>query len=126
MSTNELPPAYFRQWGVRIYGCQICQTVCPWNKKAPRSLNPSPGTLVPLEKILAAPAGEVKNYLEKTAMNQKWIKERHIIRNALVAAGNHPERQGLRRLIESHCSSPDKDIRIAAEWALSQTNPAGE
>ena len=75
-------------WGTRIYGCQVCQDVCPFNKNCKIPDSTYPGNLVrsiPLKQILK---GEFKEILRGTAMGMPWIDPLAIIRNGIIAAGN--------------------------------------
>ena len=41
---GNFPEAVRRGLGANVFGCDICQTVCPWNRRAPRSCNPAIAT----------------------------------------------------------------------------------
>ena len=107
--------------GNRIFGCDDCQDVCPWNRFAyagdPR-LNPRP-------EILSA---KLLDYLQYTPemfqqtfarTNVLRAKHRGFIRNCLVAAGN-AKRGELRAAVERHLNSEDEMIREHAVWALAR------
>lgn len=125
MSTGPMPREFRRAWGTRIYGCGLCQNVCPLNPPA-RDAGEIPairrGTLGPslsLKTLLDARDG-VKDLLKGTVLDRNWVEGGHILRNALVAAGNHPRGPALRREVEGYLEHPDGDLREAAEWALEQ------
>lgn len=107
--------------GNRIFGCDDCQDVCPWNRFAfagdPR--------FAPAPEVFDA---KLRDYLRYTpedfrrrfaGTNVLRAKYRGFIRNCLVAAGNsaNPE---LRSEIERHTHSDDEMIREHAQWALDQ------
>jgi epoxyqueuosine reductase len=107
--------------GNRIFGCDDCQDVCPWNRFAyagdPR--------FTPRADVLSA---SLKDYLRLTpeefrrrfaGTNILRAKFRGFIRNCLVAAGNSP-RLELIPEIRKHLESDDEMIREHAQWALEQ------
>lgn len=112
--------------GHEVYGCDICQTVCPWNGDkhvvpsedalglraaiAPAAdwINPS------LEWILALDEEAWRVAARKTALKRtKW---RGLMRNALVAAGNSKEVQ-LLPLLETFVDGDDPLLAEHASWA---------
>ena len=107
--------------GNRIFGCDDCQDVCPWNRFAytgDARFNPRP-------EILAA---TLRDYLRLTpeefrsrfaGTNVLRAKYRGFIRNCLVAAGNSRKVE-LKAEIERHLHSDDGMIREHAQWALEE------
>jgi epoxyqueuosine reductase len=103
-----------------VYGCDICQDVCPWNRGIEKRRRKSP---VP---EAAAPTVSLKEWLEGDdeelvadferlyvpRNDARWLR-----RNALIAAGNAgtPE---LVHAVESYRESDDPVLRDAADWAL--------
>jgi epoxyqueuosine reductase len=105
--------------GNRIFGCDDCQDVCPWNRFAyegdPR-FNPKPEILgATLKEYLAMTPEQFRKRFEGT--NVLRAKYRGFIRNCLVAAGNS-NRPELRQDVEHHLRSDDEMIREHAQWAL--------
>ncbi len=122
LSTREMKPEFFKSWGTRLYGCQSCQDSCPYNSKLPEKrveTLSNPGSSVSLKLILEAGDG-VKELFNHTVLEQKWIEGRFILRNALVAAGNHSSGKCLEKQIISYLKQKDPLLREAAEWALSE------
>jgi len=118
----SLSPRLMETWGTRLYGCQECQSVCPWNRSitdagegAPAEGFPGPS--VPLRDILSRDPAEIAELFRGTAMGLSWISKEALLRNALVAAGNSGERS-LRPLVEAHAESGTPAVRDAALWAL--------
>lgn len=119
---RESIPAELRPLiGHRIFGCDDCQDVCPWNRFAyagdPR--------FTPRREILAA---TLSDYLRLTpeefrarfaGTNVLRAKHRGFIRNCLVAAGNS-RNKALIPDIHRHLHSNDEMIREHAAWALQQ------
>jgi epoxyqueuosine reductase len=109
--------------GNRIFGCDDCQDVCPWNRFAfagDPQFTPRPEILsATLRDYLRLSVNEFKKRFAGT--NILRAKHRGFIRNCLVAAGN-AVRQDLRPEIELHLRSDDPMIREHAVWALAQYN----
>ncbi len=107
--------------GNRIFGCDDCQDVCPWNRFAhagdPR-FNPKQEFLsARLIDYLDLGPDEFRTQFAQT--NVLRAKHRGFLRNCLVAAGN-ARRPELRGAIERHLESNDEMIREHAVWALAQ------
>jgi epoxyqueuosine reductase len=107
--------------GTRIFGCDDCQDVCPWNRFAhagdPR-FNPRPEILAAtLRDYLRLSPDEFKQRFAGT--NVLRPKYRGFIRNCLVAAGN-AKRMELKTEIAKHIQSDDEMIREHAQWAMAQ------
>jgi epoxyqueuosine reductase len=109
--------------GNRIFGCDDCQDVCPWNRFAFIG-DPQ---FTPRADILSA---TLRDYLSLTPQefrirfagtNVLRAKYRGFIRNCLVAAGN-ARKVELRPEIERHLNSEDPIIREHAVWAVAQYN----
>jgi epoxyqueuosine reductase len=79
------------QLGDWIYGCDICQEVCPWNRRSPIALDPAlaprfVGGAIALDEIGAWSAGDYQSRLRDSAM--KRVKLPILQRNARLAAAN--------------------------------------
>jgi epoxyqueuosine reductase len=142
-------PAQFREAiGNHVYGCDICQDVCPWNRKAPvtsvAQFQPrefeyagSPrsagdleaGTLdslyrPSLTKLAAISEDEYRIAFRGSAI--KRTKHRGIVRNACIALGNAEFERGARAhqeavaVLQRLSASHDPVISESAHWALSR------
>ncbi len=102
-SPEPLPDFAAEQWGLRIYGCSICQQVCPVNRA--RSFKAQPlakdrefyGLMKLLEKLTPTPdrswaSIRLKEIFPGTALEAGWVPKDAIIRNILTAAGNSGNR----------------------------------
>jgi epoxyqueuosine reductase len=106
--------------GARIFGCDACQDVCPWNRRAPASANeafaprdPAP----PLERLAALSEAEFRAMYRDTPVTR--ARYSGFLRNVAVAMGNSGTarfRAPLSRLAES----PDETVAEAARWALAR------
>jgi epoxyqueuosine reductase len=121
-------PAEFRAAiGNRIYGCDDCLAVCPWNKFADAA---AANRAFTARAELAAPEIADLLALDDAGFRQvfsgspiKRIGRDKMVRNALIAAGNsgRPELLGKVHVLLDD-SAPV--VRGAAAWALSRLDPA--
>lgn len=116
-------PAEFRPaLGNRIYGCDDCLAVCPWNKFASASRE----MRLTAREELKAPALADLARLDDPAFRAlfaknpvKRIGRDRFIRNVLYAIGNSGEAE-LAAVAEEHLADPSPLVRGAAVWALSR------
>lgn len=109
------------------FGCDDCQTVCPWNRGVPADadleLVPRPGQLsLWLDELLALDADRYRRRFHGTSL----ARARHdgLVRNALLLAGASGDRRHL-PAIRAHLASPLGDgVRAAARWALERLGEA--
>jgi len=117
---GEIPEAAREGIGHHLFGCDICQDVCPWNRKAPNSTNPAfaarPGLYWPeLDRLLNLSGEDWLALIRGTAMKRAKVKG--LLRNLMVVIGNSGLRQfapKLRKFLEHE----DAHVRSHAEWAL--------
>ncbi len=115
---EELRPG-MGEW---LFGCDECQTVCPWNHKAPATrvpeFQPDPSLAGrSLAEWLALTPEQFKQQLGATPLSRPgW---QGIIRNACVVAGNSGEVSHLPalRVLAQHA---DPIVSAAAQWAIHQ------
>ncbi len=138
---GSIPEEFRPAIGPMVFGCDICQDVCPWNRKAPargwpefapRRLadfsadGPAPETLLapPLEWLAALTEDDYRQAFRRSPV--KRAKYRGLVRNACIALGNAARRaaprvrQRVARLLERLAASEDPLIAEHARWALGQ------
>ena len=114
-------PVEFRTaTGSRIYGCDDCLAVCPWNKFAAASnearVQARAGLVSPrLADLAALDDAAFRTLFSKSAV--KRIGRDRFIRNVLYAIGNSAD-AGLIPVAERLLDDPDAVVRDAAEWAI--------
>jgi epoxyqueuosine reductase len=92
----ESPPAEFRShFGAQVYGCDICQDVCPWNRgiekrRAAEPLPPDAEPHVSLADWLNAEPGELRDRYARLYVPRN--DGRYLQRNAQIAAENLAEK----------------------------------
>ena len=112
-----------------VFGCDLCQDVCPWNRSRPRQPLADPLGLrarlakreawqsPTLEWLLSLEQETFGEVTRKTALRRAgW---RGLIRNALVAAGNTRDPR-LRAAVARHADSDDAMLSEHARWALAR------
>lgn len=105
-----------------IFGCDECQTACPWNRApAPEcdpGLSPRRGQgALALEDVLAMDEGAFHRRFDGTALARaRWDG---LVRNALLLAGRSGDAR-LAPAVRAHLSSPFPGVRAAAEWAAAR------
>jgi epoxyqueuosine reductase len=113
--------------GNRIYGCDDCQLVCPWNKFARPAREPDFAVRhgldrAPLTELLAWSEAE---FLERTAGSAiRRIGWERWLRNIAVALGNAPSSPEVVAALRSRASHPSALVREHVHWALEQHNAA--
>jgi epoxyqueuosine reductase len=105
--------------GHHLFGCDICQDVCPWNRRAPfggdGKLAARPGLFWPgLDELLDLDDEGWRERIRGTALRRARV--RGLIRNLMVVVGNSGVRRLARRL-GRFLEHPDPDVRSHARWA---------
>jgi len=100
-----------------IFGCDICQEVCPWNRDdgaapANAELMPSLPALMDLDET------GFRRRFGKTAIAR--ARRRGLLRNAAVALGNSGNPAAVPVLAKSLANDPEPIVRAHAAWALGQ------
>jgi len=117
-------PAEFRAaMGNRIYGCDDCLAVCPWNRfadaaAANRAFLPRAELAAPrLADLLALDDAAFREMFAGSPIKRIGVKR--MIRNCLIAAGNSGDAK-LEPSVRAHLDSNEPVIAEAARWALAQ------
>jgi epoxyqueuosine reductase len=110
--------------GHHLFGCDICQDVCPWNRRAPVSTNPAfdakDGLMWPaIDGLLELDEDQWRRLIHGTAM--KRAKVRGLLRNLMVVAGNAGLKEFLPKL-RSFLTHSDEHVRSHAQWAIRRIN----
>jgi epoxyqueuosine reductase len=121
-SPDPIPVEYREELGAQIYGCDICQDVCPWNRgieKRRAGEAPPAGAepVVSLVEWLQAEDEELRERYDRLYFPRN--DPRYLRRNALVAAGNSGE-VALADAVRPYAESDDELLGEQAEWALAR------
>ena len=123
---GPIDPALRPLMGNRIYGCDDCLAVCPWNKFARAHSEPA---FAPREELTAPRLAELA-VLDDAAFRTlfagspiKRIGRDRFVRNVLVAIGNSRD-AALRSVAQSLAEDPDPAVADAARWAAQRLETA--
>jgi epoxyqueuosine reductase len=119
-----IPDVYREHLGDMVYGCDICQDVCPWNRgveKRRRGSSVEGEPSVSLAEWLQADAEELVRRYDRLYVPGN--DARYLRRNALVALGNSGSDDDA-YLAEPYAAGEDTLLRGHAEWALSRLGRA--
>ncbi len=107
------------QW---VFGCDICQQVCPWNQRfateaGDQAFSPRPGLPHPelLQEIALSPQAFNRKFKGSPL---KRSKRRGYLRNVAVTLGNIGESSVVPALVEALADDPEPMVRGHAAWAL--------
>jgi len=112
--------------GRHIFGCDICQDVCPWNRKAPATtaaeFQARPELLNPaLDWLAEISPEEFRSAFKNSPLRR--AKRAGLRRNAVIAMGNSGNKKFLAQL-ERLAADEDEVIAESAAWAIQKINSA--
>jgi epoxyqueuosine reductase len=117
---ERIPEPYREPLAAQVYGCDICQDVCPWNRGVERRRREVPadqGAHVDLVEWLEADGDELARAFARLYVprrDPRWLR-----RNALVAAGNIGDER-IRAAVERYAQGDDDLLAEHARWALAR------
>jgi len=141
---GPIPEEFREPTGWHVFGCDICQDVCPWNRKAPATSNaaflPRAATsaqeqegsffMPSLAWLADLTREEFQQRFRGSAIKRtKW---RGLVRNACIALGNAPlptkpeASERITNLLARLSDGKDDIIAESARWALSRIQQRGE
>jgi epoxyqueuosine reductase len=106
--------------GRHVFGCDICQDVCPWNRKRRRrggaAFEPRPGLFAPtLEELAGLDEEAFRERFRRSPL--KRAKRRGLLRSVAIALGNSGD-PGKRGVLEKLAHDADPVVSEHARWAL--------
>jgi epoxyqueuosine reductase len=113
--------------GRHVFGCDICQDVCPWNRRAPATTDPAfaprQNLVAPdIEWLLSLSEDDFRRVFKNSPVRR--TKYHGLLRNACIAAGNsHALTPSLKTRLTELAASPDPLIAEHAQWALTRLGP---
>jgi epoxyqueuosine reductase len=124
---GSIPLERRAELGDWIFGCDVCQEVCPWNRHAPGSAEPAfaaraGGPTLPLADLLALDEPGFRDRFRDSPLLR--AKRRGLVRSAAIVLGNRPHPPAFEALAAA-LADGDAVIRGAAAWALGRWIAAG-
>jgi epoxyqueuosine reductase len=107
-----------------VYGCDVCQLVCPWNQKIIKEKMPGH------QKVTGKIQDEIlikrieQFLLENEPLIQRRSTKKNILRNYAICLGNSHQRQTIPVLVQL-LEGGELEIRAAAAWALGEIGVMG-
>ena len=120
---GPIPEEFRAAIGNRIYGCDDCQLVCPWNRYAKRAVEPG---FHPRNGLDGARLVDLFSWSEAefdARLNGNAIRRighARWLRNVAIALGNAPPTPEIRAALERRRGHDSEVVREAVEWALSR------
>jgi epoxyqueuosine reductase len=117
---GSVPPELREPLGDWLFGCDVCQEVCPWNHKAPAGTEPALQPRPDLEaadpvELLGLSEAEFRKRFRGTALMRS--KRRGLLRNAAIVLGNQGGPEVLPALRQA-LTDLEALVREAAAWAI--------
>ncbi|MGB6780893.1 MAG: QueG-associated DUF1730 domain-containing protein [Terracidiphilus sp.] len=124
---GDIRPELMEKMGRQVFGCDICQDVCPWNRKAPIAADEE---LAPRPELVN-PALEGLGSLDEEAFAREFngspvrrARFDGLRRNVAIAMGNSRQMQ-YRAQLHEWTRAANKGLRAAAAWALEKLEDRG-
>jgi len=117
---SAIPEAHRAAIGAHVFGCDICQDVCPWNSRAAETNEPNfhPREFAPgLERMAGITEAEFREMFRNSPVSR--TKYRGFLRNVAVAMGN-AKLAKFREPLMKLAASDDRLVAEHAEWSLQQ------
>lgn len=115
---GAIPEPHRAPTGAHVFGCDICQDVCPWNGRAPITAEPAftPQHFAPpLEELAAIEESEFRAMFRGSPVARS--KYQGFLRNVAIAMGNTGDPK-FRPALEKLAAHPDPIISDHARWSL--------
>jgi epoxyqueuosine reductase len=116
---GAIPETFRSGLGDHVYGCDVCQDVCPWNVRFARALDEpalAPRAEIDAIEMLALGDAGFRERYRGTAVTR--AKRRGLARNAAVVLGNRGDASALPVLERAASEDPDPVVREHAAWAI--------
>ena len=115
---GPIPPAMRPQLGNWIFGCDVCQEVCPWNDDHARAAPINDALMPSLAELMALDDDGFRRRFARSAI--KRTKRRGLLRNAAIVLGNSGNPAAIPILMRALGHEPEALIRSHAAWSLGQ------
>jgi epoxyqueuosine reductase len=125
---GPIPEELRAPMGDWLFGCDVCQEVCPWNHKAPPGMEPALQprddlTSINLAELLTLSEEQFRQRFRGTALMR--TKRRGLLRNAAIVLGNQRDSAALPALHQA-LADPDAVVREAVHWAIEKIEESAD
>lgn len=121
IESPELPPVDLRSGvGEWLFGCDVCQEVCPWNSKSVESREPAFSPIEGTNPVDLIPLFELGDAAFRARFKQTPLwrpRRRGLLRNAAIVLGNSLPEKGVAALVRG-LNDSEPLVRAASAWAL--------
>jgi len=117
---GDVPDEWKPAMGEWLFGCDVCQEVCPWNRKVPSAREPAlapAAPLPPLTELVTMDDATFRERFRGTAM--KRARRPGLARNAALILA-HRRDPASAPALRAALDDPDAGVRRAAAWALTR------
>jgi epoxyqueuosine reductase len=117
---GAVPEEHRAEIGAHLFGCDICQDVCPWNRRAPVSAEAAYAPrhfAPPFERMAELSEDDFREMFRGTPVTR--ARYSGFLRNVAIAMGNQ-RRPEYRPALERLAASADAMVAEHAQWALRQ------
>lgn len=127
---GSIPEAFRPLIGNRIYGCDDCQLVCPWNKFAQAASHPDLKRVrhgldaARLVELFGWSAEDFETRMRGSAIRR--IGHERWLRNLAIALGNGPHSPEVEAALRSRLDHPSTVVREHVQWALARQRSRDE
>jgi len=120
-NTGPVPDELRAGFKFTVFGCDLCQSCCPWNRKPPPpddgAFASRPLAQLSAREFAALTLEQYQQLIPGSALARAGFHG--LRRNALLALGAQGD-AGARGVIEALCADPEPAVAEAARWALAQ------
>lgn len=120
---GPIPEEFRKPIGNRIYGCDDCQVVCPWNRYAQLTQETDflPRHGLAVADLLDLFAWDEAAFLKKTEGSAiRRLGHERWLRNLAIALGNAPHSSAVMTALQHRLGHPSELVREHALWAIKQ------
>jgi epoxyqueuosine reductase len=118
---DHIPRELRQPQGSWVFGCDVCQDVCPWNRRAPatneESFQPrAESNPMELAELFSLDDAAFRRRFRHTPL---WRpRRRGLLRNAAIALGNNDQSEASQDALQRGLSDVEPLVRAACAWAL--------
>ena len=118
---GTIDEALREKMGRQVFGCDICQDVCPWNRRAPVGAVPVRSEMVnpALAWLAEMDAEGFRRWFKGSPLER--TKRKRLQRNVAIAMGNSVSRAFLPKLKE-WAAGEDEVLAESARWAIGRVS----